>query len=238
MALNPVDFQTFRPHRVLMRMLLLFLCLTACGRPMTDSEVAFASKFHGAGLDVTKVRLIDNAPVRSYTLKAPKRPRIACTERVYPPPKTEIVTGAPSAVALFNRIFVNPDYYLENYTPQYPERLHLYQAMFLAHELTHAWQWQNRKITGYHPIKAAREHQSKADPYLIDPDTGGDFLSYGYEQQGRIVEEYLCCATLDPKAPRTMRLRKMLGAYFPLEKLPVREVVVGWEDVKIEGICR
>ncbi|PLS22278.1 hypothetical protein [Neptunicoccus cionae] len=221
-----------------MRTLLILLFLAACGRPMTDSEKAFAAQFHGPDLNVSRVRLVDNAPVRSYTLRAPKRPRLTCTERVYPPPKTEIVTGAPSAVTLFNRIFVNPDYYLESYTPDYPDRLHLYQAMFLAHELTHVWQWQNRRKTGYHPLKAAQEHQTKADPYLIDPDSGGDFLSYGYEQQGRIVEEYLCCSVLDPTAPRTSRLRKMLAPHFPLQKLPVREIIVGWKDVQVEGICR
>ncbi|MBR9864053.1 MAG: hypothetical protein GYB24_11495 [Rhodobacteraceae bacterium] len=221
-----------------MRSLLILLFLAACGRPMTDSEKAFAARFHGADLNVSRVRLVDNAPLRTYTLRAPKRPRLTCTERVYPPPKTEIVTGAPSAVTLFNRIFVNPDYYLESYTPDYPDRLHLYQAMFLAHELTHVWQWQNRKKTGYHPLKAAQEHQIKADPYLINPDSGGDFLSYGYEQQGRIVEEYLCCSVLDPTAPRTSRLRNMLAPHFPLQKLPVREIIVGWKDVQVEGICR
>lgn len=221
-----------------MRFLVILLLLAACGRPMTDSEKAFAARFHGPDLDVKRVRLVDNAPLRTYTLRAPKRPRLSCTERVYPPPKTEIVTGAPSAVTLFNRIFVNPDYYLESYTPDYPDRLHLYQAMFLAHELTHVWHWQNRKKTGYHPLKAAQEHQTKADPYLIDPDSGGDFLSYGYEQQGRIVEEYLCCSVLDPTAPRTSRLRNMLAPHFPLQKLPVREIIVGWKDVQVEGICR
>jgi hypothetical protein len=233
-----VDLSQFSGQTRPMRLIFLCFLLVACGRPLTETEADFAAHLHGPSLDTTKVRLVDNAPVRAYTMRVRQRPRIACTERVYPPVKGAFVTGAPSAVALFNRIFVNPDYYLENYTPKYPEKLHLYQAMFLAHELTHAWQWQNRKVTGYNPIKAAREHQSKADPYLIDPDTDGAFLTYGYEQQGRIVEEYLCCSVLDPDAPRTRRLEKMLSPFFPLEKLPTREVIVGWKDVKVEGICR
>ncbi|MDB9857889.1 hypothetical protein OAC63_05855 [Amylibacter sp.] len=221
-----------------MRALFVLLLLAACGRPLTDGEMAFAARIHGPDLDTAKVRLHDNAPVKSYTLRARKRPRVACTERIYPEPTTEFVTGAPSAVALFNRVLVNEDYYLDDYMPAYPDKLYLYEALFLAHELTHAWQWQNRKVTKYHPIKAAREHQSKQDPYLIDPDTDGDFLSYGYEQQGRIVEEYLCCSLLDPGAPRTSRLEAMLKEYFPLEKLPSRSVVIGWKDVKVKGICR
>lgn len=221
-----------------MRVLILLLFLTACGRPLTEAEIDFAGRIHGPELNVNKVRLHDKAPVKSYTLRARKRPRVACTERIFPEPKTEFVTGAPSAVALFNRVLVNEDYYLDDYMPDYPDKLYLYQALFLAHELTHAWQWQNRKLTGYHPLKAAREHQTKDDPYLIDPDTEGDFLSYGYEQQGRIVEEYLCCSLLDPEAERTSRLEKMLKEYFPLERLPSKSVIIGWKDVKVEGICR
>lgn len=221
-----------------MRTLIFLLVLVACGRPLTQAEMDFAARIHGSDLDVAKVRIQDKAPVKTYTLRARKRPRVACTERIYPEPKTEFVTGAPSAVALFNKVWVNEDYYLDDYMPDYPDKLYLYEALFLAHELTHAWQWQNRKLTGYHPLKAAREHQTKDDPYLIDPDTDGDFLSYGYEQQGRIVEEYLCCSLLDPKAERTSRLEAMLKEYFPLEKLPSKSVIIGWKDVKVEGICR
>ncbi|WGI20941.1 hypothetical protein [Amylibacter sp. IMCC11727] len=221
-----------------MRALILLLFLAACGRPLTENEMRFAAHVHGADLDTAKVRLLNKAPVKSYTLRARKRPRVACTERIYPEPQTEFVTGAPSAVALFNKVWVNEDYYLEDYMPDYGDKLYLYQALFLAHELTHAWQWQNRKVTKYHPLKAAREHQTKDDPYLIDPDTDGDFLSYGYEQQGRIVEEYLCCSLLDPKAPRTSRLEAMLKEYFPLEKLPSKSVIIGWKDVQVKGICR
>lgn len=221
-----------------MKILIVLLCLAACGRPLTNAEKAFAAKIHGETLDVSKVRLVDKAPIRSYMLRAPKRPRIACTERVFPPPKTEIITGAPSAVALFNTVFINTDYYLRNYLLNYPRQLYLYEAMFLAHELTHVWQWQNRKLTGYHPLKAAKEHQSKDDPYLFDPNKAQDFLGFGYEQQGRIVEEYICCSILDPTAPRTKRLEKMIGKYFPTDKLKVGDVVIGWKEVKTKGICR
>ena len=122
-----------------MRMLILCLFLAGCGRVLTDNERDFAARLHGPSLDVSKVRIANKAPVRSYTLRIPKRPRVSCTERIYPPPKTDIVSGAPSAVALFNRIWANEDYYLDDYMPAYPKTLHLYEALFLAHELTHAW---------------------------------------------------------------------------------------------------
>ena len=35
----------------------------------------------------------------------------------------------------------------------------LSEAMLLAHEMTHVWQWQNRKRTGYHPLRAAAEQR-------------------------------------------------------------------------------
>lgn len=212
--------------------------LASCGRPLTDTEKELIASIHGDQLDVTKVRLIDNAPVRSYTLRIPKRPRVTCSEKILPEPKTEIVTGAPAAVALFNRIWLNHDYALPDYAPGYPERLYLLQAMFLAHEMTHVWQWQNRERTGYTPLKAAREHQTAADPYLFDPDETREFLSFGYEQQGAIVEEYICCAALDPEAPRTKRLANMIGAVMPLQNLPKTDVIVPWDGAELEGICR
>jgi hypothetical protein len=111
--------------------------------------------------------------------------------------------------------------------------------MLLAHEMTHVWQWQNRDLTGYHPLKAAFEHIASPDPYLFDPDTPADFLSFGYEQQGAIVEEYVCCRTLAPQAERTHRLHDMLAAVMPVAPIPQTRdpVLLPWNGVEIEGIC-
>ena len=49
--------------------------------------------------------------------------------------------------------------------------------MLFAHEMTHVWQWQNRQATGYSPLRAAREHDFKADPYLYDISTKTRFLA-------------------------------------------------------------
>ena len=218
--------------------LALILVLSSCGRPLTDNEISFAAQIHGHELDTIKVRLVDGAPVRSYSIKTPKRPRVTCQERLFPAPTKDIVTAAPTAVALFNRILLNPDFYAPDYTPEYPEKLHLSQAMFLAHELTHVWQWQNRTKTGYHPFKAAREHQTMEDPYLFNPDDTRNFLEFGYEQQGAIVEEYICCAALDAQAPRTERLYQMIRDVMPLQRLETSQVVIPWKGAKISGICR
>lgn len=213
------------------------MMLAACGRPLTVDEKAFLQGIHGDSLDTSRVRLLDHAPLRAYTLRIPKRPRLSCHERILPEPTTDIVTGAPAAVALFNKIWLNHDYALPNYLKDFPDRLYLLEAMFLAHEMTHVWQWQNRKLTGYHPLKAAREHQTKDDPYLFDLTTDAQFLDYGYEQQGVIVEEYVCCAALAPAAPRTKRLRDMLEEVFPIQDLPMTNVIAPWDGADFANIC-
>ncbi len=240
LAIDQFDLVALRfpaqSHDMRFAVVLLFL-LAACGRPLTVEERNFLDKIHGPGLDTSKVRLIDHAPLRAYTLRIPKRPRLSCQERILPEPTTDIVSGAPAAVALFNSIWLNHSYALPNYMKGYPEQLYLLEAMFLAHEMTHVWQWQNRNKTGYHPLKAAREHQATADPYLYDLTTDKEFLDFGYEQQGAIVEEYVCCTALAPDAARTERLRKMLSKVFPIKDLPQTRVIPPWDGADFSNIC-
>ncbi|MEM7090100.1 MAG: hypothetical protein AAF496_11030 [Pseudomonadota bacterium] len=226
---------------VLRALFVLLLLLASCGRPLTEQERAFAAAVQGDSLDLDQVRLVDGAPVVPVTYFRQTRPRQACRDRILPPVQAGVVTGKPAAVALFNKVYFSRDWYLEDYMSDYPDEMNLIAAMLLAHELTHVWQWQNRETTGYHPLRAAAEHGGRKDPYLFDLDTSPDFLSYGFEQQGAIVEEYICCRALDPQARRTQRLHTMLGAHFSLTPLPKkgreRDVVIPWSDAKIEGIC-
>ena len=218
----------------------LLLLAAACGRPLTPTEAAFSQEIHGDTLDTDRVRLVRGALVGSATFMRKPRPRVTCRERILPRAREELVTASPAAVALFNRIFFTHDWYLDDYLSEYPDRLGLVEAMLLAHELTHAWQWQNRKITGYHPLRAAAEHQTSDDPYLFDVETTTDFLSYGYEQQGTIVEEYVCCRALAPEAERTERLHGMLSEVFDIDDLPEareRDVYLPWNGVELKGIC-
>lgn len=227
---------------VLRGLFFALLCLASCGRPLTDLEREFASTVQGETLDLDRVRLVDGAPVTQITYFREARPRLACRERILPPIEEGTVSGKPAAIALFNRVYFTRDWFLEDYMSEYPDEMNLIAAMLLAHELTHVWQWQNRKTTGYHPLRAAAEHGGRKDPYLFDLDTSPDFLSYGYEQQGAIVEEYVCCRALDPQAERTQRLHNMLGEHFDLSALPQkgreRDVVIPWSEAKVQGICR
>lgn len=225
---------------MILRFVLILLLVSGCGRALTETEADFLSKIHGDSLNHSRMRMVDGALVGEVTFERKPRPRVTCRERILPPVKKEVVTVSPAAVTLFNRIFFAKDWYVENYVPEYPGQLHLVGAMLLAHEATHVWQWQNRKITGYHPLKAAAEHNASDDPYLFDLDDTPEFLSFGYEQQGAIMEEYVCCRALAPRAARTARLHDMLSAVMPVSPLPQSresDVWLPWKDADLGGIC-
>ncbi|TDE41267.1 hypothetical protein E1B25_03100 [Antarcticimicrobium sediminis] len=214
--------------------------LASCGRPLTEREMAFAQTLQGRDMALDRVRLVRGAPVGTITFHRKPRPPVTCRERIAPPETDAVITTRPAAVTLFNRIFFSKEWYVADYTPTYPDQLYLVEAMLLAHELTHVWQWQNRARTGYTPLRAAAEHGA-ADPYLFDLTAAPRFQSFGYEQQGAIVEEFVCCRALAPQAARTKRLHQMLSQAFPVAPLPKTgresDVYLPWNGVKIEGIC-
>ena len=219
--------------------LLSLLVLMSCGRPLTPTEKTFAEEIHGDSIDTSRIRFVEGALIGKVTYPRQKRPRIACRERILPEPTSPTVTVAPAALVIHNRVFFSKDWYAPDYLPGHPDVMSLVHAMLFAHEITHVWQWQNRDRTGYSPLRAAREHGGGRDPYLFDIETDTDFLDYGYEQQASIVEEYVCCATLDPQAPRTRRLEAMLRGAFPLGELTIPEhVILPWEGAETRGICR
>ncbi|MBJ6370244.1 hypothetical protein [Sedimentitalea arenosa] len=226
---------------MMLRLFLILVLLSGCGRPLTESEATFARTLKGEQLNTSRVRLVEGAPVSAVTFQRKARPRLACRERILPPVKEEIVTSTPAAVTLFNRVYFARKWYLDDYLQDYPERLNLVQSMLLAHELTHVWQWQNRARTGYSPWRAAAEHGRIDDPYLFDLDSSPDFLNYGFEQQGAIVEEYVCCRALAPDAARTKRLHRMLKDAFPVTDLPgarrESDVYLPWRGAELDGIC-
>ncbi|ATF17832.1 hypothetical protein [Phaeobacter gallaeciensis] len=216
------------------------LALLSCGRPLSEGEQQFLSSIHGSELDMDRLRIVKGAPLSQVTFRRKPRPRVTCRERILPPVKEEIVTSSPAALALFNRIFFVRDWYIDDYMPAYPDRLYLVEAMLLAHEATHVWQWQQRAKTGYHPLRAAAEHRASDDPYLFEL-TGNDrFIDFGYEQQGAIVEEYVCCRALDPTGARTERLHQMLKGAMPVSDLPQSresDVYLPWKEAELRGIC-
>ena len=227
--------------RTLLCLSLLTLTLPACGRGLTAPEQAFLATLHGDTLDMTKMRLHDGL-ARGAPMPVPPRPRVTCQDRLYPP-RDKTGYGHPGAMALFQHVYIRPELYRDDLALRRIEGRavpDLADAMLLAHEATHVWQWQNRTLTGYHPLKAALEHAGSSDPYLFNPETQGDFLAYGYEQQGAIVEEFVCCRTLAPDAPRTERLYRMISAVMPVRRyddLAQDGLLLPWEGVTVAGIC-
>ena len=218
---------------------LSLLLLMSCGRPLTEGEAAFAMQIHGESLNTSRIRFVDGALIGEVTYKRKKRPRLACRERILPEPTSDTVTVSPAAYVIHNKVFYSQDWYADDFLPNYPQSMSLIHAMLFAHEIVHVWQWQNRRQTGYSPLRAASEHGGGRDPYLFDVDTKTRFLDYAYEQQASIVEEYVCCAALDPEAPRTKRLEQMLKGAFPLGRLTIPDrVVLPWDGAQTKGICR
>lgn len=218
--------------------LLLLLLLAACGRPLTASETDLASRMFGPGLDAGAVRFYRNGFVGMATHRFPVRPRTTCRERILPPAEGAFETGRAAGVVLFNTVNVRPNVLRPDFTQRPDGRMSLVAAMYLVHELTHVWQWQNRARTGYTPLRVGAEHTRSADPYLFDPEAEAHFLDYGYEQQASLVEEYLCCQVLDPAGARTARLHDLLSQVMdagPL--LPGTVVALPWSGVERRGIC-
>lgn len=222
--------------------LFLLLAIAACGRPLTQGETAFADTLFGPELNTQNVRVAPFAALTSLTQRRPPRPRVACRERIWPKPE---ITGGTvetftAAFVSFNRLNMAKQLYAADYLPSYPSKLSLPAAMLIGHELTHVWQWQNRARTKYHPLKAVAEHSPGTDPYLLEIDSETEFLAFPFEQQGAIVEEYICCSSLDPEGARTKRLHALLRAAMPvaaISSLPRADVILPWDGVKTTGIC-
>jgi hypothetical protein len=219
--------------------LLALLAPAGCGRMLTAPETELAASLFGPTLDTGQVRLVRSGIVGATWRTYPARPRRTCRERIAPPRTEPTFTARPAAIALWNRVHIRADVFLADYVGRSEAGPNLAATMFLAHELTHVWQWQNRALTGYTPWRAATEHFGAADPYLFDSDGTAGFLDFSYEQQASIVEEYLCCRTLDPRGGRTARLDSLLRPVLPLPPLPTapQPARLPWAEAPTAGIC-
>ncbi len=224
--------------RALPLLLATLAMLAACSRPLGSGEAELATRLFGDTLDQDRVRLIDNGLVGITRQSYPVRPRVTCRERILPPPEGPVITGRTAGVVLGSWVHLRPALFRPDFAARVDGAANLLAAMFIAHELTHVWQWQNRALTGYTPLRAALEHATLTDPYLFDPDSPADFLDFGYEQQAVLVEEYICCATLDPEGARTARLRETLSAAMPVAERPLDlPVLVPAGGDAPQGIC-
>jgi len=221
--------------------ILALLAIVACGRPLTLAEREFMLGLQGETFNPAPVRISRNRIVGLSARTYPVRPRTTCRERILPPPEGPIFTGSTAGIVLFQHMHTRPASYLKDYIARPDGALNLAAAMFFAHEMTHVWQWQNRSVTRYHPLRAFAEHWNVEDPYLFEKNSPHRFLDYGYEQQASLVEEYVCCRALDPGGDRTARLRQLLRQNMPLasrlERLDGLTILLPWNGVERDGIC-
>jgi len=201
--------------------MLALLVLSACGRPLATGERALAKDLFGDWINVDRVRVASGfrpalpkqavEPLPDKVKKTELRPGVC--DRVNPDPPV----GPPPAWALYNQVHLVAEFYRPDTLPGYPGQILLPEALIMAHELVHVWQWQNRKRTGYRPGRAALESLTNRDPYFYVPDEGAGFLEYGYEQQASLVEDYLCYGIFDPQNQRRAKLRAILAPYFQVD---------------------
>ncbi|KPQ08438.1 MAG: hypothetical protein HLUCCA12_01120 [Rhodobacteraceae bacterium HLUCCA12] len=220
-------------------LLLTLMLLSACGRPLAENERALAQGLYGDSLDPAPVRLVENGLIGLVTREYPARPRTTCRERILPPSKAETFTTRAAGIVLWSHIHIRPDLMQPDYARAVDGTMDLGAAMFLAHELTHVWQWQNRALTRYSPLRGGGEHLGGGDPYLFDPAADDRaFLEFGYEQQASLVEEYVCCQALDPQGARTARLRALLAQVMPKPALSLPDDIrLPWPQARRRGIC-
>ncbi|RKF15360.1 hypothetical protein D6850_11125 [Roseovarius spongiae] len=203
---------------------LVVLALAGCARPLTPNERAFASDVIGPSLDLDKVRVTRDLGLRPLPPKGSQAPRLLPVDA--PPLKgfcdrlePQSQAGPPPAFALYDRVHVADEFYRPDLAPGWPRAALLPEALILAHELVHVWQWQNRARTGYSPARAAFEGFARFDPYFYVPRGRSPFEGFGYEQQAALLEDYVCYALYDPGNPRRADLRAILGGHFPLGRL-------------------
>lgn len=205
--------------RQLRRFILSLFCLlvfSGCSRPLTDAERTFANDLFGPSLDTSKVRVTYDVGITPLYQTVPTNLRLVVpTENACVRTPQPFGAQPPQAFALGNRLHFASELYSSDMLLQWPERMRVPHAIIFAHELVHAWQWQNRAQTRYHPLRAVAESLSLADPYFSEGNA--EFFSYGYEQQAAIVEDYVCFTFANPTHPRRQELREILEPVLPID---------------------
>lgn len=199
------------------QLLFPLLLLAACSRALTPAEEAFATDLFGPSLDTSQVVITQGLGLAPLYRTVPHDVRLvegtdkACLRTPQP-------RGAqpPQAFAIRNRLHFETGLYSSDMIIDWPAKLRVPQALILAHELTHVWQWQNRRRTGYSPARAAAESWQLADPYFSTEE--GVFFDFGFEQQAAIVEDYVCFAFANPNHPRRAELREILAPILPIAR--------------------
>lgn len=198
--------------------------LSACARPLTPNETQVAKGIFGDTLDTGAVEV--KAGVGLLPLPRP-RPAVdgAQVRVVAPPPdlcerkqSTRRYYDWPAAFVLGNSVYFSYRHYAPDAFAGYPESAPYPASVLLAHELVHVWQWQNRTHTAYTAEGAAGETIAKVDPYWFEVDRTAEFFSLGYEQQGALVQDFVCFALFDREDPKLDEMAAVLRPVLPVDR--------------------
>lgn len=198
--------------------MILFVLFAACSRPLTDTEEKFAKDLFGDTLNTSRITVSQGLgllpPYRTVpaSLTVLRGTDKACVRTPQP-------RGAqpPQAFALYDRMHFDSTLYSSDMALGWPHGLRFPNALVLAHELTHVWQWQNRRRTGYTPARAVAESWRFADPYFSTSGDAPVFFAFGYEQQAAMVEDFVCFTIANYDHPRREELRVILEPVLPVE---------------------
>ena len=205
---------------------LLVLGLVAgCSRGLTASETQVSQALFGDTLDTERVRVMAGIGVTPLTrpkppapdaeAAPPRKPRAGICERH---PSTQRYWTWPAAFTLYDKIYFSYDYYAPDAFADFPESVAFPASLILLHELVHVWQWQNAERTAYTIQASAGETIDNVDPYWWVPEAGRDFLSYGYEQQAAIIQDFACYALFDRHSPKLDELTEILRPVLPVDR--------------------
>ncbi|MBV7408677.1 hypothetical protein [Maritimibacter sp. DP1N21-5] len=214
--------------RVPLLLLSLVLAVSGCARSLTVNEQVFAKNLFGDTLDTSEVIVTAGLgviplpmkpkpePVSAGSEPAPvvKAPDDLCVRR--PSPRRE--WNWPAAFVLDSNIFFSFKYYPHDAFEGLPETAKFPSSILMAHELVHVWQWQNRETTGYTPFLSGGESIRSRDPYFFTTEGRPEFLTYGFEQQAAIVEDFVCYALFDPLDPVLDDLAAILRPVLPVDR--------------------
>lgn len=199
------------------------MLLTACARPLTPTETAVAKGIFGDTLNTQAVKI--TAGIGVLPLPRPRELPPGAEARVIAAPpdlcerkrSTRRVYDWPAAFVLNNTVYFSYRFYSPDAFAGFPVSAPYPASILLAHELVHVWQWQNRARTAYSPEGAAGESVAKVDPYWFTADRNAEFFSLGYEQQGAMVQDFVCYALFDRGDPKLDELAAVLRPVLPVD---------------------
>ncbi|WP_394689862.1 hypothetical protein [Hoeflea sp.] len=221
--------------RVPLALIFVAVVLSGC-RMLTERETTFLSNIYSNQVAYDAVRLhspfssekaderrLERALKREVSTKQSGQLR-GLSRSEFVNRSFAAMRARPEALVLGNSIYYARTSYRSDFAEGFPRQVVVDELSLLAHEMVHVWQHQNRERTGYSLLAVALEHLSYKRPYDYVITPGKAFLSYRFEQQGRIMQDYVFLAFQEAVLNRQDRsrlrqLRELLETEFDLDDI-------------------